>query len=127
MTEYFLSSQGTIRPKEYLLPVQLYEALFLSQTIIGLCSIPAVHGFVSALFFDKETTLLLLAKYTVVIYLLNTIAIGVVKGVMLKFVDWNGYLFYIYIVVLTTAGVLLPIAIKKIIFICNAYLSHMTN
>jgi hypothetical protein len=44
--------------------------------------------------------LLTLGKYCMSIYLLNTIFIGLTKGVMFHFFDWDGNRFLVYFVML---------------------------
>lgn len=46
------------------------------------------------------------------IYLMNTIAIGVAKGLLLRVLPWEGVNFLLYFPVLTLAGVALPMLLK---------------
>ena len=48
------------------------------------------------------------------IYLMNTIAIGVTKGLMLKLFPWDGPNFRVYLPVLTLAGVAVPMAARRL-------------
>jgi hypothetical protein len=57
-----------------------------------------------------------IGKYVFVIYLFNTIVIGVVKGIGLKFVSWDNQNFLVYFPILFLSGVLVPILLKKYLF-----------
>jgi hypothetical protein len=52
-----------------------------------------------------------LGRWSLAIYLMNTIAIGLTKGVMLKVLPWHGINFLLYFPLLTLAGVALPLAV----------------
>jgi fucose 4-O-acetylase-like acetyltransferase len=98
-----------------------------SKLIISLCSIPALHSLFLTGLFDKSKQILLFAKYTFVIYLLNTITIGLTKGVILKFFSWDGYRFFIFAPILVLVGLYGPIVIKKFILSRNNYLDKITT
>lgn len=99
----------------------------LSKTIIGLLSIPALFGFISSSFIKNNLNnpLLLLGEYTFTIYLINTITIGLAKGVLFKFWSWNGINFLFFIPILLFAGVIIPILLQKYIFSRNSYLNKI--
>ncbi len=97
------------------------------KLIIGICSIPTLHGLVESKVFRNSNFLLTLGKYTFVIYLLNTICIGLAKGMLFKFITWDGYNFIIYFFVLLGSGVGLPILIKKYVFRYSYYMTKITN
>lgn len=80
------------------------------KTIIGLLSIPALHGIMRLRRSDAPDILTFLGKYSFSIYLMNTIAIGVVKGVILKFTTWDGSNFFWVAPVLLVSGIFLPVA-----------------
>ena len=111
--------------------VSFASTLFLpwrqSQTVIGLASIPAVtfligtdSGRIGAFFAS-------ISGYTFVIYLLNTVAIGLTKGMMLKLLPWDGTNFYLYFVVLTTVGMVVPILLHRWVFSRNKTLGRIMN
>ncbi|GJQ50837.1 MAG: acyltransferase family protein [Candidatus Kuenenia stuttgartiensis] len=88
-----------------------------TKLIIGLLSIPALHAACRVLLVyggKGGQVLYLLGSYTLVIYLFNTISIGVVKGVMFKFANWDGLNFLFFAPILILSGVLGPIIISKL-------------
>lgn len=97
------------------------------KLIIGLLSIPALMFLVDLPGLSQSGILMQLGRYVFVIYLLNTVAIGLVKGIGLKFMPWDGPNFLIYFVVLAIAGLYLPILIKKSVFSRFPVLDKYTN
>lgn len=53
-----------------------------------------------------------IGRASLTIYLINTIAIGVTKGLLLRVLPWDGLNFLLYFPLLTLAGVALPILVK---------------
>lgn len=93
----------------------------------GLLSIPFLLGVVMVMPGAWINVFLVLGVNTFVIYLLNTICIGVTKGVMLKMLSWNGIGFFIFIPFLILAGVLGPIVIKRYLFRRVPWLDRITS
>jgi fucose 4-O-acetylase-like acetyltransferase len=85
-----------------------YPALLVS----GVLSIPALHGLVRLKLFEKDRWLRFFGENSLVIYLLNTIFIGLAKAVYVRFLPYDGVYFVVMIVVLFLSGLLLPIAAK---------------
>ncbi len=81
----------------------------------ALASIPALHAVAFWLAERNDRIFLLLGQYTMAIYLFNTICIGLVKGFGFLLVKWDGNAFYGYFIVLTAAGIGLPIIIRWVI------------
>jgi fucose 4-O-acetylase-like acetyltransferase len=81
--------------------------------VCGTLSMPALHGLVRHRYFASSSLLLTFGAYSFVIYLLNTPFIGLVKGVMLKLLPWDGANFLLYAPVLTAAGMYLPILLRR--------------
>jgi fucose 4-O-acetylase-like acetyltransferase len=81
--------------------------------VCGTLSMPALHGLVRSRYFTSSSILLTLGTYSFVIYLLNTPFIGLVKGVMLKALPWDGGNFLLYAPILTLAGTVLPILVRR--------------
>jgi fucose 4-O-acetylase-like acetyltransferase len=54
-----------------------------------------------------------IGRASLTIYLINTIAIGLVKGLLLRVLPWDGVNFLLYFPVLTLAGVALPMLLKR--------------
>lgn len=100
----------------------------IAKLVIGLCSIPALMALITNLKILNQSSLLLhLGRYTYVIYLLNTIIIGLTKGIIFKFTTWDGLNFFLVAPVLLFNGLAVPIAIKKYVFSRNNFLSAITN
>jgi fucose 4-O-acetylase-like acetyltransferase len=94
--------------------------------VCGTLSMPALHGLVRHRWFATSSLLLTLGVYTMVIYLLNTPFIGLVKGAMLKVLPWDGVNFLLYAPVLTAAGIVLPILLKRYLLVRVPALDRMT-
>jgi len=95
--------------------------------ICGALSMPALHGLVRQRHFASSSMLFTLGTYSFVIYLLNTPFIGLVKGAMLKVLPWDGLNFLLYAVVLTLAGTVLPILLKRYVLRWIPALDRMTS
>jgi len=80
--------------------------------IAGILSMPALHAWVRRPLLLESAALLRLGIFSFVIYLLNTPCIGLVKGVLLKWMPWDGVNFLVYAPLLMLAGTYGPIAIK---------------
>lgn len=84
--------------------------------LLGLMSVPACQAMVGMRMADRWSLLKNLGIYTFPIYLMNTLFIGVTKGVMLKFSDWDGANFLWFAPALLAAGILGPILMKEVVF-----------
>jgi fucose 4-O-acetylase-like acetyltransferase len=85
----------------------------LPPLVIGVISVPALHGLCRAGWLAKSTVLETLGWYTFSIYLMNTLVIGVLKGVILKITPWDGWRFWWIGPVLWVAGLWVPVVIKR--------------
>ncbi|MBU1222267.1 MAG: acyltransferase [Gammaproteobacteria bacterium] len=95
--------------------------------VAALLSIPALHGLCRREFIGSNT-LIYLGSLTFSIYLMNTLAIGATKAVMLKFISWDGVNFVLlFLPVLFAAGVLIPIVLKKQLFPKFKWLDRITS
>ena len=92
----------------------------------GLISIPALMFLLKFTQLSKHTWLERVGKYVFIIYLLNTIVIGAVKGVGLKFISWDNQNFYFYFPLLLLSGVLVPILLKKYVLTLSSKLDKAT-
>ena len=88
----------------------------ITMAIVGTLSIPAIHALVRIPKLANSQILLFFGQYSFVIYLFNTIMIGLAKGVMFKFMTWHGVNFLVFVPVLLSAGLIAPILLKKIVF-----------
>jgi fucose 4-O-acetylase-like acetyltransferase len=84
--------------------------------LVGALSLPALHGLVrhSSLFF--ASTLLWLGRNSFMIYLFNTIFIGISKGLLLRVTDWNGGHFLFFASFLMLSGIFGPILLRQMLF-----------
>ncbi|XOV81728.1 MAG: acyltransferase family protein [bacterium] len=98
-----------------------------AKLIIGLLSIPALHALVRVKPIASWEFLASWGLFSFAIYLMNTIAIGVAKGVTLKFVSWDGTNFLWIAPLIFLAGFLGPIIVKKYIFVYIKPLDRITD
>lgn len=88
-----------------------------SKIIVGTASIFALHSLVYSGVLKHSQVLWKLGYYSFVIYLMNTIIIGVGKGILLKFIPWSGWYFtLIYFPVLVLSAIIISILAKRYIF-----------
>jgi len=80
----------------------------------GLLSIPALHALVRAPPLARSPLLLALGRASFPIYLLNTILIGIAKGVLLTWLPWDARTFPLLAAVMMLAGTLGPIVIIRL-------------
>jgi peptidoglycan/LPS O-acetylase OafA/YrhL len=85
----------------------------LSKWLVGIISVPAALGIAQHVTGTVSRALVHLGRLSFSIYLMNTLAIGVVKALLLKGMPWDGTNFLIYFPLLTLAGLWLPMAIKQ--------------
>ncbi|NOU13658.1 MAG: acyltransferase, partial [Methylococcaceae bacterium] len=86
-----------------------YSSDSISKLIIGTISLPALHGLMRKRIFSILNIWDIYGKYTYSIYLMNTIAIGLIKGVILLFISWNGIYFLFIAPLLLFSGLYIPI------------------
>jgi membrane-bound acyltransferase YfiQ involved in biofilm formation len=101
--------------------------LAISKLCLGCSAILALHSLVRSPLFARSRVLLTIGLYTFAIYLMNTIAIGVVKGSLLRLWSWDGVNFLAFAPVLVLAGILIPIAVKRIVLSRVMVLDRMTG
>jgi fucose 4-O-acetylase-like acetyltransferase len=80
--------------------------------ICGLCSIPAIHGLFSSRIFDKERILLALGGQTMIIYLTNTIIIGILNILFYRIFDKSSHVVLLTFFMFFCATCI-PILLKK--------------
>lgn len=97
------------------------------MAIIGTLSLPAIHSLARIKNIMHSKILLFFGTYTFVIYLFNTIMIGVTKGVMFKVIHWDGLNFLLFVPILFAAGLIGPILLKFIILRRIPFLDKITN
>ena len=85
--------------------------------MLGLLSIPACYALMVGMRITESWGILKkLGAYTFPIYLMNTVFIGVTKGVMLKLSSWDGTNFLWFAPLLLAAGIIGPILTKELLF-----------
>ena len=89
--------------------------LEMPKWLVGAASVPVVLAWMLYVPAGPKGWLLLLGKASLAIYLMNTIAIGLTKGLMLKVLPWHGINFLLYFPLLTLAGLALPILAARVI------------
>jgi fucose 4-O-acetylase-like acetyltransferase len=100
----------------------------LALLACGLLSIPALHGLMRVGPVAGWRWPLVLGGATMVIYLFNTIAIGVVKALLLVAgIEWDAEGFWVHAPVLTLAGVALPMLGKRLVLRHVPVLDRMTS
>lgn len=95
--------------------------------LLGILSIPALHGLVRWGFMKNWKWLSVMGALSYSIYLMNTMAIGGTKAIVLKFSNWDGNNFFWVLPLLVAAGVLLPMLVKKLIFSRIPWLDRITS
>ncbi len=130
---------NTFVDRSYLLAIGILAAILLylfsleafsphwSHLVCGIVAIPALHGLVRSRALRDSKTLAYLGTYSFVIYLLNTPVMGVIKGVLLSRTGWDGPGFLVVATAMLIGGLLVPIAIKKLVFARVRYLDRLTD
>jgi peptidoglycan/LPS O-acetylase OafA/YrhL len=83
--------------------------------LVGILSMPALHGFVRGSGLGRTRGLLVFGSFSFVIYLLNTPFIGLTKGLLLKAMSWDGQNFLLFAPLLMLAGMAGPMLVKRFI------------
>jgi fucose 4-O-acetylase-like acetyltransferase len=99
----------------------------LKLLVCGAASMPALHGMIREPYLERSSLLLQLGKYSFVIYLLNTVCIGLAKGLLLKLMPWDGLNFLVFVPLLMAAGTWGPILIKRYVFRPLPVIDRMTS
>ena len=86
----------------------------LTGEICALSSLAFIHGLMRADWSNRATALVWLGKYSFVIYLFNTLTIGLAKGMLLKIAPWDGINFLSFFPILLLSGLMGPVLLKKI-------------
>lgn len=98
-------------------PVVSLVAQKLILLVVGAISLPAIHGFLKNLRLNwLQQIFLLLGRYSFMIYLFNTLCIGLAKGILLLAWPWDGANFYGFALALMGAGLLGPMGLKRYAF-----------
>lgn len=93
----------------------------------GILSMPAIHGLVRQFGIKTSSVFKFLGKYSFMIYLFNTLFIGLVKGFLLHLCSWDAPHFLPFAMTLMIAGILGPLALKRFCFHHVKLLDRLTN
>ena len=99
----------------------------LRLVTLGLTAMPALHALVRFPCLSSARTLATLGRYSLMIYLFNTIFIGLAKGLLLLATGWNGTHFLPFAAVLMSAGLLGPVVLKRAVLRSVPVLDRMTE
>ncbi|MDE1895542.1 MAG: acyltransferase [Rhodospirillales bacterium] len=95
---------------------------------LGALSMPALHGAMRRIGpSPARVVLLFFGRYSFMIYLGNTICIGLAKGVMLRFTNWDDTHFLFFAPVLMAAGLFGPVTLKHYGFSNLPALDRLTD
>jgi fucose 4-O-acetylase-like acetyltransferase len=95
--------------------------------LTGALSMPVLHGLVRNLSETPARIFLYLGRYSFMIYLFNTLFIGLAKGLLLRVTDWDGAHFLPFAIALAFAGTLGPVALKEAAFRRAPLLDRLTS
>jgi hypothetical protein len=98
----------------------------LTGEICALSSLAFIHGLTRTDWLDRSDALMWFGKFSFVIYLFNTLTIGLVKGVLLKVAPWDGINFLAFFPILLLSGVIGPVLLKKILLDRVSLLARLT-
>jgi fucose 4-O-acetylase-like acetyltransferase len=84
----------------------------LRPALIALLSLPALHTLMRRPGFNNSIMLIWLGHYSLVIYLLNTLIIGLAGVLMRHLMPWDGHWFLIVAPILLLAGTVGPVLLK---------------
>jgi fucose 4-O-acetylase-like acetyltransferase len=94
----------------------------------GCISMPALHGLLRRLpLHSVQTIFLFLGRYCFMIYLFNTLFIGLAKGLLLHVWAWNNAHFCAFALALMAAGIFGPITLKRYALKHIPTLDRLTN
>jgi peptidoglycan/LPS O-acetylase OafA/YrhL len=94
---------------------------------VGLLSMPVLHGLVRSCGAYSAPVLNWLGRYSFMIYLFNTMFIGLAKALLLVAMPWDGGNFLPFAMALMLAGVFGPVALKRAAIRRSKRLDRFTN
>ncbi len=95
--------------------------------LVGALSMPVLHGLVRNSDLLSAPVFLWLGRYCFMIYLFNTLFIGLAKGVLLHVASWDGANFLPAAMTLMLAGTFGPVALKRLVLRRSKVLDRFTN
>ena len=98
-------------------------------TVAGLLSLPALMAL--AMQIDHwpplREPLQFLGRNTLTIYLMSSLAMGLVRGIVVKVWGWDDWHFFVVAPLLLTSGLLLPIVVQRLVFARWAWTDRITR
>jgi fucose 4-O-acetylase-like acetyltransferase len=94
---------------------------------LGLAAIPALHALVRIPCLSSVRIVETIGRNSLMIYLFNTIFIGLAKGLLLLVTGWNGARFLPFAATLMSAGLIGPILLKQRVLRAIPVLDRMTE
>jgi len=95
---------------------------------VGALSLPAIHGALRNMpATSLQALFLVFGRYGFMIYLFNTLFIGLTKGLLLHVCSWDGANFPPFACALMAAGILGPMGLKRYALRRVAVLDRFTN
>lgn len=113
---FFIFWSGVVVYSFHYIYVAQFQASPFPKTLIGLLSIPALHFFVRLPGCVKMRWLAYIGTFSFPIYLMNTMAIGAIKGVLFKVMNWDYQQLHVMVPFMVICGLFIPIYIKKHLF-----------
>ncbi|MGC9268544.1 acyltransferase family protein [Acidiphilium sp.] len=99
----------------------------LRLLVFGIIAMPALHSLVRSSWLSSDRTLVTIGRYSLMIYLFNTIFIGLAKGLLFHITTWNGDHFPAFLGALMLAGMMGPILLKRTVLRAFPALDRMTE
>jgi len=94
--------------------------------VVGMLSLPTLHGWLRSLTVPSPA-LLLLGRYSFMVYLFNTMFIGLAKGLLSLVWSWDGAGFLPFAAALMGAGLLGPLSLKRVVLRRVPVLDRLTD
>ncbi len=110
----WLEQYGALFVTPFVVTLFFANAWDVPKFVLGLMAIPACQPLVGMRLADGWNVLTTLGYYTFPIYLMNTLFIGVAKGVMFKFASWDGVNFFWFAPMLLFIGIVGPIVASEL-------------
>ncbi|MBL6455943.1 acyltransferase [Belnapia sp. T6] len=99
-----------------------------AMVLCGLLCIPALHGAMRLPPVSRWEWPLVLGRYSMAIYLFNTLAIGAAKAALiLAGIGWTAGWFPLHVTVAMVAGVALPMLVKRLVLRRIAVVDRLTD
>jgi len=99
----------------------------LTGEICALSSLAFIHGLMRTDWSARADALMWFGKFSFVIYLFNTLTIGLTKGVLLKIAPWDGVNFLGFFPILLMSGLIGPVLFKTILLNRFPTLARLTR